>query len=93
MERTTIRECQQLNLSRTSRAYVVKPHVAKKQLATDVPPKPGSEIDDPPGPPYTPGEDGGTTPPLAPPDSPSKRFYGSINLDPIRAVRDRSTGS
>ena len=69
-------------------SVLVKPHVAKKQLATDVPPKPGSEIDDPPGPPYTPGEDGGTTPPLAPPDSPSKRFYGSINLDPIRAGRD-----
>ena len=69
-------------------SVLVKPHVAKKQLATDVPPKPGSEIDDPPGPPYTPGEDGGTTPPLAPPDSPSKRFYGSINLDPIRAARD-----
>ena len=68
-------------------SVLVKPDVAKKQLAADVPP-PGPEIDDPPGPPYTPGENGRTTPPLAPPDSPPKRFYGSINLDPIRAARD-----
>ena len=69
-------------------SVLVKPDAAKKQLAADAPPEPGSEIDDPPGPPYTPGEDDGTTPPLAPPDSPPKRFYGSINLDPIRASRD-----
>ena len=68
-------------------SVLVKPDVATKQLAADVPP-PGPEIDDPPGPPYTPGENGRTTPPLAPPDSPPKRFYGSINLDPIRAARD-----
>ena len=68
-------------------SVLVKPDVAKKQLAADVPP-PGPEIDDPPGPPYTPGENGRTTPPLAPPGSPPKRFCGSINLDPIRAARD-----
>ena len=61
---------------------------AKKQLDADAePPETDAEIDDPPGPPYTPGGGGGTTPP-APPDSPPKRFYGSINLDPIRASRD-----
>ena len=67
-------------------SVLVKPDAAKKQLEADaVPPKPGDEIDDPPGPPYDPGKGGGTTPP---PDSPPKRFYGSINLDPIRASRD-----
>ena len=70
-------------------SVIVKPDVALKQLQADeAPPEPGPEIDDPPGPPYTPGENGRTTPPLAPPDSPPKRFYGSINLDPIRASRD-----
>ena len=70
-------------------SVIVKPDVALKQLQADeAPPEPGPEIDDPPGPPYTPGENGRTTPPLAPPDSPPKRFYGSINLDPIRAARD-----
>ena len=73
---------------------LVKPDVAKKQLEADaasskegVSPKlPGSgtEGKEPPGS-YVPGTGGET-------DSTQrtnpKRFYGSINLDPIRAARD-----
>ena len=69
-------------------SVLVKPDAAKKQLEADAePPEKDPEIDDPPGPPYIPGGGGGTTPPT-PPDSPPKRFYGSINLNPIRASRD-----
>ena len=66
-------------------SVLVKPDAAQKQLEIDTAPP---EIDDPPGPPYIPGGGGGTTPPPAPLDSPPKRFYGSINLDSIRALRD-----
>ena len=70
-------------------SVLVKPEVAKKQLEADAKsPETDIEIDDPPGPPYIPGGGGGTIPPPSPPDSPPKRFYGSINLDPIRASRD-----
>ena len=70
-------------------SVLVKPDVAQKQLKADAEPsEKDTEIDDPPGPPYIPGGGGGTTPSPAPPDSPPKRFYGSINLDPIRASRD-----
>ena len=71
-------------------SVLVKPDVALKQLnAEAAPSESGSEIDDPPGSPYIPGAGGGTTPP---PDSPThrppKRFYGTVNLDPIRTLRD-----
>ena len=66
-------------------SVLVKPDVAQKQLDADAAPlKPEDEIEDPPGPPYTPGG-GGITPQ---PDISPKRFYGTVNLDPIRALRD-----
>ena len=73
-------------------SVLVKPDVALKQLEADAapanppqPPPPGHIGKEPSGPPYTPGKGGGT--PL-PPDSSPKRFYGTVNLDPIRASRD-----
>ena len=66
-------------------SVLVKPDVAKKQLEADAPPKPRTEIEDPPGPSYNPGNSGETD---SPQDSPPKRFYGTVNLDSIRASRD-----
>ena len=73
-------------------SVLVKPDVALKQLEADAapvnppqPPPPGPLGKEPSGPPYTPRKGGGT--PL-PPDRPPKRFYGTVNLDPIRTLRD-----
>ena len=60
-------------------SVLVKPDVAKKQLETD------TVLPDPPGPPYTPGGGGGTVPTQG---TDPKRFYGTVNLDSIRASRD-----
>ena len=73
-------------------SVLVKPDVAKKQLDADAapsterisPPQPGIEEKEPPGP-YGPGTGSGTAPSQG---ANPKRFYGSINLDPIRASRD-----
>ena len=73
-------------------SVLVKPDAALKQLEADTAPvnppqplPPGSLGKEPSGPPYTPGKGGGT--PL-PPDSSPKRFYGTVNLDPMRTARD-----
>ena len=75
-------------------SVLVKPDVATKQLEADaVPtiggvspqqPESGTEGKEPPGS-YGPGTEGGTVPPQV---TNPKRFYGSINLDPIRSSRD-----
>ena len=71
------------------KSVLVKPDVAQKQLEADeASSKPISEIEEPPGPPYTPDEGGGTTPPPALQDRSPKRFYGTVNLDSMRAARD-----
>ena len=81
-------------------SVLVKPHVAAAQLETDAAGQPDSPTQQPthpppqvghPGQPYgtqggqTTGSGTGTAPPQA---AAPKRFYGTINLDPIRAARD-----
>ena len=70
-------------------SVLVKPDVARKQREPDtvppIPPKPPQpEGKERPGS-YVPGTGGETDPSQ---DTSPKRFYGSINLDPIRASRD-----
>ena len=75
-------------------SVLVKPDVAREQLDADAappiggvspqPPESGTEGKEPPGS-YVPGTEGGTVPPQV---TNPKRFYGSINLDPIRSSRD-----
>ena len=68
------------------RSVLVKPNVAAKQLLaeSDPPPYPVPPVPPGPGPGGgTPPDPGGTTTPSRP-----KRFYGSVNLDPLRASRD-----
>ena len=80
-------------------SVLVKPDVAAKQLKADAAAKPESPYSHPPeqppegrqgGTPYTPGRQ--TT--GAGPETPAtrtavpKRFYGTVNLDPIRVGRD-----
>ena len=73
-------------------SVLVKPDVALKQLNAEAaastegvsPPQPGIEGKEPPGA-YVPGTGGTIEPPQG---TNPKRFYGSINLDSIRALRD-----
>ena len=68
------------------RSVLVKPNVAAKQLLaeSDPPPYPVPPVPPGPGPGGgTPPDPDGTTTPSRP-----KRFYGSVNLDPLRASRD-----
>ena len=75
-------------------SVLVKPDVAKKQLNAEAappiegtspkPPESGTKGRESSGS-YIPGTGGGTEPPQG---RDPKRFYGSINLDPIRASRD-----
>ena len=70
-------------------SVLVKPDVAGKQREPDavppIPPKPPQPKGKERSGSYVPGTGGGTDPSQ---DTSPKRFYGSINLDPIRASRD-----
>ena len=81
-------------------SVLVKPDVATAQLEADAAQQPDSEYPEPPEPspetnqgnaPYTtqegqtPSAGTGTAPPQA---AAPKRFYGTVNLNPIRAARD-----
>ena len=66
-------------------SVLVKPDVASRQLLAEPDPDPYPPEPSPPVPPEpTPGPD------PVPPPTPSrpKRFYGTVNLDPVRATRD-----
>ena len=81
-------------------SVLVKPDVAAKQLEADAEEQPDSEYPEPPDPspetnqgnaPYTTqgGQTAGTGAGVTPPQAAApKRFYGTVNLDPIRTARD-----
>lgn len=74
-----------------SHSLIVNPEIAQTQLDAE---KPAAPIAPMPGTPTTPGvkEKDGTViinpPPVFPPPAPGKRFFGNIDLDPIRLNRD-----
>ena len=71
-------------------SVLVKPDIAKRQLLAESNPPPYPPDPVPPVPPG-PGPGGGTPPPDpggTPTPSRPKRFYGSVELNPVRASRD-----
>jgi hypothetical protein len=78
-----------VSVSQDSAGLLVKPNVARQQLAIEIPPDPG------PGPvPPDSGSGPGSNPPPPPsppqPDQRPRRFHGTVSLDPARAGRDAS---
>ena len=71
------------------RSVLVKPDIAKRQLLAESDPPPYSPDPVPPVPP-DPDPGGGTSPDPGGTPTPSrpKRFYGSVELNPVRASRD-----
>ena len=74
---------------RDSRAFLVKPAVAREQLDAEAPPAP-APAPQPPGPH---GEDDTQAgPEVAPlPAKKARRFHGTVTLDPARVARDAGT--
>ena len=70
-------------------SVLVKPDIAKRQLLAESDPPPYSPDPVPPVPP-DPDPGGGTSPDPGGTPTPSrpKRFYGSVELNPVRASRD-----
>ena len=80
-----------LSIYLDDQSVLVKPDTAQKQLDADAErttplqhPEPESKKKEPSGK-YTPGKGDEADPPL---DANPKRFYGTVNLDPMRVARD-----
>ena len=76
---------QTVSVTPESSALLVKPEVAREQLDTEVPPKPGPV---PEGQEEVPPDTDGTEPPPPPPEKKARRFHGTVALDATRVGRD-----
>jgi hypothetical protein len=83
-----LRYGQQMTLTDGDTGLLVRPEVARRQINTEIPPRPPGS-----------GDTGAVKPPgsqpLSPPPAPvppprPRRFHGTVTLDPARAGRDAS---
>ena len=81
--------CVDCSIYLNEHSVLVKPKVAEKQLLAESDPPPYRPNPVPPVPPG-PGPGGGTPPDPGGTPTPTRprRFYGSVNLNPVRASRD-----